>query len=290
MDPQPEALDRPVLVPLGEAVRERFRAAGISTAWSIADFDENRGWLADADSYAFGHRIRIEGPCAFYGGPYGPNAWTGDGGLCTMGAASYAHSPLPEGMVVGRYCSIGKGLRFLDFVHPTEWLSSSVAFFRPDGVRSASCLSAIIDRSGPLVSAGFRRLPFDPRAGRPYPVIEHDVWLGENVTLAMGIRIGTGAVIASGTIVTRDVPPYAVVAGVPGEVRKYRFDQALINELLESGWWRYHFAELAALDVTRPRQLSDRLRAREATGQLQPWAPAVLTLPDDLLQLPKPDR
>lgn len=286
MDPQSEVLQAPVSVDVTQAVRARIRDHGISTAWSIADYDEDRGWLASVSTYAFGHRFRIEGPCAFYGGPYGPNAWTGDGGLCAMGAASYSHSPLPEGMVVGRYCSIGKGLRFLDFAHPTDWLSSSVAFFRPEGIRSASCLSAVIDRSGSLVSPDFRRLPFDPRGGRPYPVIEHDVWVGENVSLAMGIRIGTGAVIASGTTVTRDVPPYAIVAGVPGEVRKYRFEPALIDELLESRWWCYHFADLAALDVTRPRHLLDQLRTQVATGQLQPWEPAALTLPDDLLKAP----
>jgi len=112
MDPQSEVLQEPVSVDVTQAVRARFRDHGISTAWSIADYDEDRGWLASVSTYAFGHRFRIEGPCAFYGGPYGPNAWTGDGGLCAMGAASYSHSPLPEGMVVGRYCSIGKGLAY----------------------------------------------------------------------------------------------------------------------------------------------------------------------------------
>lgn len=279
-----EPLAEPVSIPFTAAVRDRFRAAGISTAWSIDEFDQGRGWLADIPAYAFRRRIRIEGPCAFYGGPYGANPWTADGGLCTMGAASYSHSPLPEGLVVGRYCSIGKGLRFLDFAHPTQWLSSSVAFFRPEPLVSPSCLAALLDRAGRAAAPDFARQGFDPRQGQPDPVIGHDVWIGENVTLALGIRIGTGAVIAAGSIVTRNVPPYAMVAGVPAEVRKYRFAPELIEALLEAAWWDYHFADLAAFDVRQPNTLLEGLRSAAALGTIQAWRPVTLTLPDDLLE------
>src|SRR5690606_21389214 len=123
--------------------------------------------------------------------------WTAEGGLCTMGAASYSHSPLPEGLVVGRYCSLGKGLRFLDFAHPSEWASTSVAFFRPMQVSTTSCLATLIDRLGHDTDPSFERAEFNPRLGRDYPTIGHDVWIGENVALALGATIGTGAVIAS---------------------------------------------------------------------------------------------
>lgn len=68
-------------------------------------------------------------------------------------------------------------------------------------------------------------------------VIGNDVWIGINVTIMRGVRIGDGAVVASGAVVTQDVPPYAVVGGVPARVIKYRFDDETISFLLEQKWW-----------------------------------------------------
>lgn len=53
-------------------------------------------------------------------------------------------------------------------------------------------------------------------------VVEDDVWLGSGVIVLDGVRVGTGAVVAAGSVVTRDVPPYAIVAGVPAQVIRYR--------------------------------------------------------------------
>lgn len=61
-------------------------------------------------------------------------------------------------------------------------------------------------------------------------VIESDVWVGTNVTILNGVKIGRGAIIAAGTVVTRDVPPYAIVGGVPAKVIKFRFT---INQIME---------------------------------------------------------
>lgn len=64
----------------------------------------------------------------------------------------------------------------------------------------------------------------------------------------MGITIGNGAIIASNTTVTKDVPPYAVVAGCPGTIKKYRFDKDLIDKITESEWWDYDVISFAGLD------------------------------------------
>ena len=271
----------PVDVPINAAILSQFVQAQIATSWDIADFDRLGGWLAKLETYCFKSAFIIEGPSAFYGGPFGPNAWTADGGLCQMGAASYSHSALPEGMKVGRYCSIGRGLRFLDFSHPTEWISSSVAFFRPQGVASNSALGALCDRLA--ADSSYSRQYFDPKLGKSYPELKHDVWIGENVALAMGISIGSGAVIASGSIVTKDVPPYAIVAGAPAKVRKFRHSERLIEALLSSLWWRYNFSEFAGMDYSHPETFLDQLHNRLAKGRLDPWEPASLTLPWDLL-------
>lgn len=63
--------------------------------------------------------------------------------------------------------------------------------------------------------------------------IESDVWIGERVIVLSGVRIGQGAVIAAGAVVTKSIPPYAVVAGVPAQIIKYRFDKNTISELMK---------------------------------------------------------
>jgi len=68
-------------------------------------------------------------------------------------------------------------------------------------------------------------------------VIGHDVLISANSIVLDGVSIGTGAVVASGAIVNKNVPPYAIVGGVPAKVLKYRFDKETINNLLESKWW-----------------------------------------------------
>ncbi len=67
--------------------------------------------------------------------------------------------------------------------------------------------------------------------------IGHDVWIGEKVIILDGLKIGTGAIIAAGAVVTKDVEPYAIVGGVPAKILKYRFEPQLIQQLLESCWW-----------------------------------------------------
>ena len=64
-------------------------------------------------------------------------------------------------------------------------------------------------------------------------VIDDDVWIGYGATVMSGVHIGQGAVIAAGAVVTKDVPPYAVVGGVPAKVIKYRFNEETVNELLK---------------------------------------------------------
>ena len=68
-------------------------------------------------------------------------------------------------------------------------------------------------------------------------VIGNDVWIGARVIIMGGVKIGNGAVIGAGSIVTKDVPDYAIVVGVPARTIKYRFNQPLINKLIEIGWW-----------------------------------------------------
>lgn len=69
--------------------------------------------------------------------------------------------------------------------------------------------------------------------------IGNDVWIGNNVTINNGINIGHGAVIGANSIVTKDIPPYAIVVGNPGKILKFRFEQKVIQELMELQWWDF---------------------------------------------------
>ena len=68
-------------------------------------------------------------------------------------------------------------------------------------------------------------------------IIENDVWIGNNVLIKGGVTIGNGAIIAMGSVVTKDVPPYAIVGGVPAKIIRYRFSENDIKKLLDFKWW-----------------------------------------------------
>lgn len=69
--------------------------------------------------------------------------------------------------------------------------------------------------------------------------IGNDVWVGTRATILSGVKIGDGAVIAAGAVVTENVPPYAIVGGVPARLIKYRFTEEVINDLLRIKWWNW---------------------------------------------------
>jgi len=68
-------------------------------------------------------------------------------------------------------------------------------------------------------------------------IIKNDVWIGANSVIMPGITIGNGAIIGAGAVVTKDIPDYAIVVGVPAKIIKYRFPEEIIKKLLELSWW-----------------------------------------------------
>jgi acetyltransferase-like isoleucine patch superfamily enzyme len=79
----------------------------------------------------------------------------------------------------------------------------------------------------------------DSRRNKNKTIVKNDVYIGENVVVQGGLRIGNGAVIASRAVVTKDVPDYAVVGGIPAKVIRYRFPQQVIESLLNIEWWNW---------------------------------------------------
>jgi tetrahydrodipicolinate N-succinyltransferase len=74
--------------------------------------------------------------------------------------------------------------------------------------------------------------------------IGHDVWIGANAYVKDGVNIGNGAIVAAGSVVTRDVPPFAIVGGVPAKCIRLRFSEEQIDKLLELKWWDWTEADL----------------------------------------------
>ena len=69
--------------------------------------------------------------------------------------------------------------------------------------------------------------------------IGNDVWIAANCCVLRGVRIGNGAIIGAGAVVTKDVPPYAIVVGVPGRIIGYRFSEHMIDRLEKLSWWDF---------------------------------------------------
>lgn len=78
-------------------------------------------------------------------------------------------------------------------------------------------------------------------------IIGNDVWLGTRCIIKKGVTVGDGAVVASGAIVTKNVPPYAIVAGVPTKIIRYRFEEDIVDELLKLEWWNLPLDRLQGL-------------------------------------------
>lgn len=87
--------------------------------------------------------------------------------------------------------------------------------------------------------------------------IGHDVWVGHNVIIVGNVTIGNGAILAAGSVVTKDVEPYAIVAGVPAKQLKKRFSDKVISEIEELQWWNLPEAELVKIKPLFFKNLED---------------------------------
>lgn len=176
---------------------------------------------------------------------------------CQIGKMSYIALDCSfTNTIIGRYCSIGPNCRVVFGDHPTNtFVSSHPAFYtssRPAGRCYVSQQKfqeiRYIDDSEHMVRIG------------------NDVWLATNVTILAGVRIGDGAIVAAGAIVTHDVPPYAIVSGVPAKVVRYRFMPEQIGMLMKQKWWNRDEQWICdhAEDFSDIEKLLTRINAEES--------------------------
>lgn len=143
-----------------------------------------------------------------------------------IGSYSYiGESSILRNVKVGSFCSIGSNVKVVSATHPSSiFVSTSPVFYSTRKQCGVSFVSHTIFNEHRKVS------DFDA-------IIEDDVWIGCDVLLMGGITIGTGAIIGAGAVVTKDVPPYSIVGGVPAKIIKYRFSDLQIKSLLADKWW-----------------------------------------------------
>lgn len=165
---------------------------------------------------------------------------------------------LPRGTVVGRWCSVGQELIVRRRDHPIERASQHPFFYNAKlGVVPRDTIP--LDEENPLV-------------------IGNDVWIGDRVTILSGCRsVGDGAVLAAGAVVTRDIPPFAIVGGVPARMLRARFPEPIAALVAQSRWWEFDLETVAEWRSLLFQPLTEQsaltlvkqcesLRAARATG------------------------
>lgn len=146
-------------------------------------------------------------------------------GLLHIGRHSYgpliidSYPGSEKGITIGSFCSISRGVVFITGgIHPMHWVSTFP--FRAQFGMPGAYEDGTPSSKGDIV-------------------VGSDVWIGTEAMIHSGVTIGDGAVVAARSVVTRDVPPYAIVAGVPAKIVRFRFDDSVIRSLLRIRWWEW---------------------------------------------------
>lgn len=142
------------------------------------------------------------------------------GGETFESHVSYMFPELHDRLIIGKFCAMGRGIEFImnGANHRLNSVTSYPFSLLANGWESAK--------------PSLDDLPY-----KGDTVIGNDVWIGQNVTILPGIHIGDGAIITANAIVTRHIPPYHIAGGNPSRIIRPRFDQSLIDYLLELKWW-----------------------------------------------------
>lgn len=148
---------------------------------------------------------------------------------------------------IGAFCSIASNVKIGLAGHPINWVSTSCAFYKGrDSIKKD------------LASLEYQE--------RYSTSIGNDVWIAEGVYIKPGLSISDGAIIGMGSVLTKDVGPYEIWAGNPAKLIKKRFDEELINDLLQIQWWKFKESELKKYShlFNNPRLLIKELYKKDS--------------------------
>jgi acetyltransferase-like isoleucine patch superfamily enzyme len=224
---------------LTELVIKRLESLGVSTLLLVGS--------------SLPRNFRFESPCSI--------KWMQIQRSIEMGAFSYAVSGYYFACEIGRYCSIGENVQIGRHGHPMHYFSTSPFFYAP----ASDVLDSVKDFGESFSPNDFLKLT--PPVEVKVTKLGHDVWVGHGAFILPGVTIGTGAVVAAHSVVTKDVPPYALVAGAPATVKRFRFNDQQISLLLESEWWKYAPSQLCGVhmeNIDRFFEFVSDLRLRKA--------------------------
>ncbi|MEA5447868.1 CatB-related O-acetyltransferase [Leptolyngbya sp. CCNP1308] len=128
-------------------------------------------------------------------------------------------------LIIGKFCSIASDVKFImnGGNHRTDWFTNYPF---------------------PIFGQGWESVMPSEWPHKGDTVIGNDVWIGYGATLLPGVQVGDGAIIAAQSVVTKSVPPYAVVGGNPAQLIRYRFDEATIEALLDLQWWHWDIEKI----------------------------------------------
>lgn len=185
----------------------------------------------------------------------------------SIGAFSNIDGEAGEGIIrccsIGRYCSIAKHVQIGVANHPTDWLSISARQYSPTYLN----FNRFVGKSCHVL----------PHEMFQKTIIGNDVWIGTNAVVMGGVTVGDGAIIAAGAVVTKDVPPYAIVGGVPARVIRYRFPPKIISELLSLQWWNYDVADFGDIDWSDVPTAITKIKELISSGILKRYQPKLET-------------
>lgn len=146
-----------------------------------------------------------------------------------LGLMTYVSSARISNASIGRFCSIGFESIIGLGSHPSKYLSTHPTFYSVGGQSGLSFVTATTFTEYQPITIG------------------NDVWVGARAIILGGVTIGDGAIVAAGAVVVGDVPPFAIVGGVPARIIKYRFSEDVIAELLDWKWWLFPLEKIRAV-------------------------------------------
>jgi acetyltransferase-like isoleucine patch superfamily enzyme len=190
-------------------------------------------------------------------------------GACRVGAFSYigGGSEIRKAHI-GRFCCIAANVAIGPAEHPADWLSSHPFVF--DGIR-------YFESDENWQSFATSELKFGGNSA--VTEIGNDVWIGRNAIIKQGVKVGNGAIIAGGAFVSKDVPDYAIVGGVPARQIRYRFDSEIIELLKSIKWWEYKLeSSFHSINFSEIRQSVDQISSLIMSDKLAKFNPKIYIL------------